>query len=67
MNIPSFYVNIKNNTVYFAEKIIKSATNGQEGIKKVLYFPYIDNEVKWDNGYERELSEFKTKFKEGRI
>lgn len=63
MKLPAFYTNIKNNLTYYAHSIITSTTNGQEGIQKVLYYPVLDDIIGWNKGYERELQEFKTKFK----
>jgi hypothetical protein len=57
-----YYQNKKNGLLYFAEKLLTNATNINDGQKMVEYYPKVNGNVQFSNGYVREISEFMTKF-----
>ena len=56
------YKNKKTKNYYFAERIVKNATNINDGDIMVLYYRYFNNNILYDEGYVRNYSEFIEKF-----
>ena len=57
-----FYRNKKNNSIYYAEKILTNCTNINDGEKMVEYYPYKSQFVQFSEGYVRKYEEFMEKF-----